>query len=107
MHTEDKEPDGTAEGQTRNASQQSKHFQCRSATVLCTTVNSEACPPLGNVEWLVRENRDDLADGPRAIPKVGIFQRWKRQPPFLENALRAAFECAAALTCINSVNRIR
>jgi len=27
MHTEDKEPDGTAEGLTSNASQQSKHFQ--------------------------------------------------------------------------------
>jgi len=42
MHTEDKEPDGIAEGQTRNASQQSKHFQCGSATVLCATVNSKA-----------------------------------------------------------------
>jgi hypothetical protein len=49
MHTEDKEPDGTAEGQTRNASQQSKHFQCGSATVLCTTVNSEARAPLTNI----------------------------------------------------------
>jgi hypothetical protein len=27
MHTEDKEPDGIAEGQTSNALQQSKHFQ--------------------------------------------------------------------------------
>jgi len=27
MHTEDKEPVGIAEGQTSNASQQSKHFQ--------------------------------------------------------------------------------
>jgi hypothetical protein len=27
MHTEDKEPDGIAEGQTSNATQQSKHFQ--------------------------------------------------------------------------------
>jgi hypothetical protein len=42
MHTEDKEPDGIAEGQTSNASQQSKHFQCGSATVLCATVNSKA-----------------------------------------------------------------
>jgi hypothetical protein len=57
MHTEDKEPAGIAEGQTSNASQQSKHFQCGSATVLCTTVNSEAGALLGNVERLVRENR--------------------------------------------------
>jgi hypothetical protein len=42
MHTEDKEPDGIAEGQTSSASQQSKHFQCGSATVLCGTVNSKA-----------------------------------------------------------------
>jgi len=27
MHTEDKEPDGWAEGLTSNATQQSKHFQ--------------------------------------------------------------------------------
>jgi len=27
MHTEDKEPDGGAEGLTSNATQQSKHFQ--------------------------------------------------------------------------------
>jgi len=42
MHTEDGEPDGIAEGQTSNASQQSKHFQLASATVLCGTVNSQA-----------------------------------------------------------------
>jgi hypothetical protein len=42
MHTEEKEPDGIAEGQTSNATQQSKHFQCGSATVLCGTVNSKA-----------------------------------------------------------------
>jgi hypothetical protein len=42
MHTEEEEPDGTAEGLTDNALQQSKHFQCRSATVLCGTVNSGA-----------------------------------------------------------------
>jgi hypothetical protein len=42
MHTEDKEPDGVAEGLTSSASQQSKHFQCGSATVLCATVNSKA-----------------------------------------------------------------
>jgi len=42
MHTEDKEPDGIAEGLTSNASQQSKHFQRGSATVLCGTVNSKA-----------------------------------------------------------------
>jgi hypothetical protein len=42
MHTEDKEPDGIAEGQMSSASQQSKHFQCGSATVLCSTVNSKA-----------------------------------------------------------------
>jgi len=75
MHTEDKEPDGTAAGQTRNASQQSKHFQCGSATVLCTTVNSEACLPLGNVERLVRENRARPADGPRAIFEVASSDR--------------------------------
>src|SRR5258708_7805138 len=65
MHTEDKEPDGTAAGQTRNASQQSKHFQCGSATVLCTTVNSEACLPLGNVERLLPRKPGRPADGPR------------------------------------------
>jgi len=37
-----REPDGIAEGLTRNASQQSKHFQMTSATVLCGTVNSKA-----------------------------------------------------------------
>jgi hypothetical protein len=42
MHTEDKEPDGIAEGLTSSASQQSKHFQYDSATVLCATVNSKA-----------------------------------------------------------------
>jgi hypothetical protein len=47
--TEDKEPDGIAEGQTSNATQQSKHFQRGSATVLCATVNSKAQPLLGNV----------------------------------------------------------
>src|SRR5260370_27618985 len=77
-----KDPDGTAAGQTRNASQQSKHFQCGSATVLCTTVNSEACPPLGNVERLGRENRARPADGPRTNLEVGIFQPWQRQPLF-------------------------
>jgi hypothetical protein len=38
----DKEPDGIAEGLTSSASQQSKHFQYDSATVLCATVNSKA-----------------------------------------------------------------
>jgi hypothetical protein len=42
MHTEDGEPDGFAEGLTSNATQQSKHFQLTSATVLCGTVNSKA-----------------------------------------------------------------
>jgi hypothetical protein len=42
MHRGTREPDGIAEGQTSNASQQSKHFQCGSATVLCGTVNSKA-----------------------------------------------------------------
>jgi hypothetical protein len=42
MHTEDKEPEGIAKGLTSNASQQSKHFQRGSATVLCGTVNSKA-----------------------------------------------------------------
>jgi hypothetical protein len=42
MHTEEKEPDGIAEGRTSSASQQSKHFQRGSATVLCATVNFEA-----------------------------------------------------------------
>jgi hypothetical protein len=42
MHTEDKEPDGIAEGLTNSATQQSKHFQRGSATVLCGTVNSKA-----------------------------------------------------------------
>jgi hypothetical protein len=42
MHTEEKEPDGIAEGLTSNATQQSKHFQRGSATVLCSTVNSKA-----------------------------------------------------------------
>src|SRR5674476_1423698 len=35
MHTEEKEPNGFAVGLTSNAMQQSKHFQCASATVLC------------------------------------------------------------------------
>jgi hypothetical protein len=46
MHTEEEEPDGTAEGLSNNALQQSKHFQCRSATVLCGTVNSSALAAL-------------------------------------------------------------
>jgi len=40
--TWDKEPDGVAEELTSSASQQSKHFQLGSATVLCATVNSKA-----------------------------------------------------------------
>jgi hypothetical protein len=40
--TESREPNGFAEGQTSNATQQNKHFQCGSATVLCGTVNSKA-----------------------------------------------------------------
>jgi hypothetical protein len=100
MHTEDKEPDGIAEGQTSSASQQSKHFQCGSATVLCTTVNSEAWPLLGNMERLVRENR---------VPVLRMDPRQRQNLHALlpENALRLTFGCAAALTCINSVNRIR
>jgi hypothetical protein len=43
------EPDGIAGGQTSNATQQSKHFQCGSATVLCGTVNSKAWRLLWNV----------------------------------------------------------
>ena len=39
---EEAEPDGVAEGRTDSASQQSKHFQRGSATVLCTTVNYKA-----------------------------------------------------------------
>jgi len=42
MHTEEKEPDGIAEGRTSSASQQSNHFQRGSATVLCAKVNFEA-----------------------------------------------------------------
>jgi hypothetical protein len=48
VHTEDKEPDGIAEGQTSNASQQSKHFQLASATVLCGTVNPKGWPRHGH-----------------------------------------------------------
>jgi hypothetical protein len=43
IDTESGEPDGIADGQTSNATQQSKHFQRASATVLCGTVNSKAC----------------------------------------------------------------
>jgi hypothetical protein len=50
MHTEDGEPDGIADGQTSNATQQSKHFQCGSATVLCGTVNYKAWRLLWNVQ---------------------------------------------------------
>jgi hypothetical protein len=42
IDTESGEPDGIADGQTSNATQQSKHFQCGSATVLCATVDSKA-----------------------------------------------------------------
>jgi hypothetical protein len=42
MHTEDKEPNGIAEGLTSNALHKGKHFQRGSATVLCGTVNSKA-----------------------------------------------------------------
>jgi hypothetical protein len=38
----EREPDGLAEGVTSSATQQSKHFQRGSATVLCATVNSKA-----------------------------------------------------------------
>jgi hypothetical protein len=51
IDTEDKEPDGFAEGQTNNAAQQGKHFQWISATVLCTTVNFEARTCL--FPWLI------------------------------------------------------
>jgi hypothetical protein len=50
MHTEDGEPDGIAGGQTSSATQQSKHFQCGSATVLCGTVNYKAWSLLWNVQ---------------------------------------------------------
>jgi hypothetical protein len=42
IDTESGEPDGITGGQTSNATQQSKHFQCGSATVLCGTVNPKA-----------------------------------------------------------------
>jgi hypothetical protein len=42
IHRGQGEPDGIAEGQTGSATQQSKHFQLASATVLCATVNSKA-----------------------------------------------------------------
>jgi hypothetical protein len=51
MHTEEKEPDGIAEGLTSSATQQSKHFQCGSATVLCGTVNSKAWTLLWKPSW--------------------------------------------------------
>jgi hypothetical protein len=58
-HTGDKEPDGIAEGLRGSASQQSKHFQRGSATVLCTTVNSKAQASLRNVPggrfWVRRD----------------------------------------------------
>jgi hypothetical protein len=42
MHTEEKEPDGIAEGQGATQCSKGKHFQRGSATVLCGTVNSKA-----------------------------------------------------------------
>ena len=59
------------------------------------------------MERLVRKNRMRVLRMDRAILTVGIFPTGKRQPLFLENAFRTVFECAVALTCINSVNRIR
>jgi hypothetical protein len=49
VHTEDKEPGGIAAGLTSNATQQSKHFQRGSATVLCGTVNFAAPGVLAKV----------------------------------------------------------
>src|SRR6266567_1166495 len=88
MHTEDKEPNGTAEGQTSNASQQSKHFQCGSATVLCTTANSEASPPLGSGTAGPRKPGPGLADGPRhsdGFPTWSASHFFSKMPsaPFL------------------------
>jgi hypothetical protein len=69
-HTEDKEPDGIAAGPTSNATQQSKHFQRGSATVLCGTVNSEAKLVLTNVPtmsfWMRR--REISASGQLTCP---------------------------------------
>src|SRR3954467_7155971 len=77
MHTEDKEPDGTAAGLTSNATQQSKHFQCGSATVLCGTVNSKA--------W-------------RLLPKPARGRFCVR---------RGEICALGQLTCLNDVNRMR
>jgi hypothetical protein len=66
MHTEDGEPDGIAEGQTSNASQQSKHFQSTSATVLCGTVNSKALTRHGDCSGNCRQRHFECAlDAPR------------------------------------------
>jgi hypothetical protein len=57
VHTEDKEPDGTAEGWTSSAMQQSKHFQLTSATVLCTTVNFKAQAWPRKLPRVIRKSR--------------------------------------------------
>src|SRR4051795_5555032 len=70
------EPDGIAAGPTSNATQQSKHFQCGSATVLCGTVNFAAQGVLTNV------------------PTASIRMRCRKN------------SASGRLTCINSVNRM-
>src|SRR3954466_15067610 len=73
----EREPDGTAAGLTSNATQQSKHFQCGSATVLCGTVNSKA--------W-------------RLLPKPARGRLCVR---------RGEICALGQLTCLNDVNRMR
>src|SRR6195952_5084619 len=72
----DKEPDGITAGLTSNATQQSKHFQCGSATVLCGTVNLAAQGVLTNV--------------PTASIRMGCRE----------------ISASGRLTCFNSVNRM-
>jgi hypothetical protein len=64
MHTEDGNPAASLKGNRNNATQQSKHFQQSSATVLCATVNFEAqvCP--ANLQ------SDQFGCGEAAIPPL-------------------------------------
>src|SRR6476661_9306930 len=72
----DKEPGGIAAGLTSNATQQSKHFQRGSATVLCGTVNLAAQSLLTN---------------------GSVASIWMR---------RREISASDRLTCFNSVNRM-
>jgi hypothetical protein len=88
MHTEEKEPDGMAEGLTSNATQQSKHFQLGSATVLCGTVNSKAWASFRKLQRVIRKSGSRFCGQTTRTCKKGAFSNGKPASTLPENARR-------------------